>query len=130
MKILISLSIAAVLVCFGLVKAWATDVPPEQIYNNTTNLLYSATTNASGSALKVDWNLYHTFQIQNTTVRTNTCYLDRSLDGNWVPFYTNTFTTTGTVDTTLVGKWQFVRGRVDTITGTNCAVTFLYLGSH
>ncbi len=117
--------------CYWDASSRAAELPLAQAFNTQSNLLYSATTNATGSSLEIELNVYHTFQIQNTTLRTNTCYLDRSLDGSvWIPFYTNVFTVVAQVDTTLTGKWKYVRGRLDTLTGTNCAVTFLYLGSH
>lgn len=107
----------------------ASDFPPSTANNTQNATLLSATTNQTGSALYVEAQTQHTVQIVNTTIRTNTCYLDRSLDGsNWVPCYTNVFTTTGTVDTAISGKYAYLRGRLDTLTGTNCAVTFIYLG--
>lgn len=115
--------------CLALGAA-AADFPVATMNNTVSYTLLSATTNQTGSAAFVEMCTYHTVQIVNTTVRTNTVYLDRSLDGsNWVPWFTNAFTTTGTVaEATCTGKWSYMRGRLDTLTGTNCAVTFLYLG--
>lgn len=108
----------------------ASDFPQAWANRTESFTLLSATTNQTGDAKLVEFCTQHTVQIINTTIRTNTVYLDRSLDGsNWVAWYTNEFTTTGTVaEATCTGKWSFMRGRVDTLTGTSCAITFRYLG--
>jgi hypothetical protein len=128
MKTLI-LILASALVAVG---AYATDYPSAWVLNTGSITLLSATTNQTGSAYNVELFKYHTVAISESTIRTNTVYVDRSLDGsNWIPFYTNTLTTTGQVaEATAVGKWAYMRGRLDTLTGTNCAVTFSYLGGN
>lgn len=109
-----------------------TDFPQAWGMNTYSTTLLTATTNENGTAYFVEQSKYHTVVITQSTVRTNTAYLDRSLDGTaWIPWHTNTFTTTGTVsEATCVGKWTYMRGRVDTLTGTNCSVTFKYLGGN
>lgn len=121
--------ITCLLATFSLFAA-AENIPLATAFNTESLTLLTATTNQTGAGFDIARTLYHTVHIVNGTVRTNTVYIDRSIDGtNWKPWFTNTFTTTGTVaEASCVGKWVYMRGRLDTLTGTNCNVTFTYFG--
>lgn len=118
--------IAAVMAC----KAAAIDLGPDHIILISSNLVSAATANATNT-VEASLCKMHTFQItmaSSFTTNLATTILDRTLDGsNWVPFFTNAVSSSGTVDTTLTGTWQQFRARMF-VTNTADTVTATYQG--
>ena len=80
-------------------------------------------TNVTGSALRVDQNLYHTIHAYSASNLTSYC-VDKSLDStNWVSGVTNAYASTGEV--TITGKEGFIRVRLFC---TNSTAQVYYLG--
>jgi hypothetical protein len=91
---------------------WSSPNPNFIVYTNIPVLI---TTNQSSTNTQETFkSTYHTVQIFYTVNGTNstTVTLDRTIDGlNWIPYSTNTFTTSSNAEYTLVGKWSQFRFR-------------------
>lgn len=85
-------------------------------------------TNKVGTGTNVEGVLYHTFQAINSGASNIQFAIDRSLDGtNWVVVSTTAVATVSTADTTMTGKFSWVRARE---IGTNSAMVIQYLGGN
>lgn len=108
-----------------------TDIPLPLAFNTSSNSLLSASNSGTNhpnatNSIWVEPNLYHTFVLSITCTDSTTVTLDRTLDQvAWIPFSTNTATSTANSEVTILGKWSYVRGR---FTGSNASATVLYLG--
>jgi hypothetical protein len=128
MSKILNLAVAiGILIGFSL-EARATEFPlPKLTVTQSTNLL-TTSTNATGAAVNVENNTYHTFHIISTTNGAGVL-LDRSLDAsNWVTFSTNVPAVSNnpfTTEVTMTGKWSYVRART---VWTNGTYTINYLG--
>ena len=78
MKKLILIPIAAAVA----IMAFAGEYPPGLRGNVDEVTILSATTNQTGNPVFVQKPVYHTFQLINATIRTNTITLERSLDSS------------------------------------------------
>lgn len=126
-KTLFILSIVAALL--AAISIRARDYPLNELRSTTSVTILSVTTAATGSALDVEHVTHHTFQIITVCTNDAITTLDRSLNGSaWTPFFTNAPSATSTNDTTIIGKWVYVRARFDDAADTNSTVTVLYLG--
>ncbi|HVM49168.1 MAG TPA: hypothetical protein VMU04_14140 [Candidatus Acidoferrum sp.] len=92
--------------------------------------LLTGTTNATGTAIFVEGNLYHTAHIVATGGTTNvaTVVLRRSLDGtNWVNFATNAIAGGSVAEVTATGCWSYISATLTT-TNSLLSVAVNYLG--
>lgn len=78
------------------------------------------TTNSATNTINISTNTYHVININSATNDGLTVTLDRSIDGtNWVPFLTNEVSAIGTTETTMTGKWAYIRARCIRTNGTH-----------
>jgi hypothetical protein len=125
----LGLALVAGACLLAMLPVKATEFPHTRAFDTQTTALLSApliTTNKTGSGFFVENAIYHTFHTVNSG--TNSIYvgIDRSLDGsNWVAVGTNTVAASGVGETTMTGKWSWVRARWY---GTNSTTTVNYLG--
>lgn len=105
----------------------AADMPLAQAFCTQSNLLLSATTNATGTAVWVEQNLYHTIHIVSPT-NFGTVTLQSSLDNsNWLGFSTNNLEAVATTEITATGKWSYFRATLAGMTNSG-TFTVKYLG--
>lgn len=119
--------VAAVMACK---TALAADLGQDHAILISSNLVSAATASATNTVEASICKL-HTFQVTMASAFTTNLAvitLDRTLDGsNWVPFFTNSVSSSGTTDTNLTGTWQQFRARL-VVTNTADTATVSYQG--
>ena len=97
------------------------------VFTNTTTVTFTNSQIAT-NAQDTGRSIYHTFQLFCTSTATNavTANLDKTIDGsNWIPVSTNTVTTNGIVEYSVVGKWAQYRWRVTATTNATVVENYM-----